>query len=55
MPAGEALTVKSTKLLDVGEMCHYMTQVHNWAAGHMLVLPIPETSEYKQNLDKQEA
>lgn len=55
MPAGKDLTVKSTKLLDVGEMCHYMTQIHNWAAGHMLVLPVPENSEYKQNLDKQEA
>ena len=54
MPAGKDLTVKSTKLLDVGEMCHYMTQIHNWAAGHMLVLPVPDNSEYKQNLDKQE-
>ena len=55
MPAGRDLVVKSTKLLDVGEMCHYMTQIHNWAAGHFLVLPVPENSEYKQNLDKQEA
>ena len=55
MPAGKDLVVKSTKLLDVGEMCHYMTQIHNWAAGHMFVLPVPENSEYKQNLDKQEA
>ena len=54
MPAGKDVIVKSTKLLDVGEMCHYMTQIHNWAAGHMLVLPVPEDSEYKQNLDKQE-
>lgn len=54
MPAGKDAIVKSTKLLDVGEMCHYMTQIHNWAAGHMLVLPVPEDSEYKQNLDKQE-
>ena len=55
MPAGKDVIVKSTKLLDVGEMCHYMTQIHNWATGHMLVLPVPENSEYKQNLDKQEA
>ena len=54
MPAGKDAIVKSTKTLDVGEMCHYMTQIHNWAAGHMLILPVPENSEYKQNLNKQE-
>ena len=54
MPAGKDVAVKSTTMLDVGEMCHYMTQIHNWAAGHMLILPVPENSEYKQNLNKQE-
>jgi hypothetical protein len=54
MPAGKDVEIKSTKVLDVGEMCHYMTQIHNWAAGHMLALPVLENSDYKQNLDKQE-
>lgn len=48
MPAGDDLQTKSTKLLDVGEFCHYLNRIEQWAQGHMIELPIPPNSEYQQ-------
>jgi len=54
MPLGEPSVVKSTTELDTGEMHHYLNQIQSWCMreGHMLT--IPDDSEYKQLLDKQD-
>ena len=40
------LPVKSTKLLDVGEMTFYLNKIEHWAIDRGLTLTIPEDSEY---------
>mgnify|MGYP000044171735 CR=1 FL=1 len=40
------LPVKSTKLLDVGEMTFYLNKIEHWAMDRGLTLTIPEDSKY---------
>ncbi len=47
IPKGE-LKVKSTKLLDTGEMHHYMQKIEEWCQGHMIIITIPIKSEYRE-------
>ena len=47
--------LKSTTKLDKGEMFYYMEQINSWSAENSLLLPIPEESEYKDILDRQNA
>ena len=53
MPAGDDLQMKSTALLDVGEFCHYLNRIEQWAQSHMINLPIPPNSEYESLNDLQ--
>lgn len=45
---GETRYVKSTKLLDTGEMTRYMEQIDMWAHKSGLRLTIPAHCEYRQ-------
>ena len=54
MPLGEASTVKGTTNLDTGEMHHYLNKIQAWCMLEGYSLTIPENSEYRQLLDKQE-
>jgi hypothetical protein len=47
------MEVVSTKLLDVGEMNHYLTQIELWAMNRGFKLTIPVDSEYMKLLDEQ--
>jgi len=47
------LAIVSTKLLDKGEMCHYLTQIEHWAMNRGFKLTIPIDSEYAKFLDEQ--
>ncbi|MGA9606539.1 MAG: recombination protein NinB [Rouxiella badensis] len=52
---GETRYVKSTKLLDTGEMTRYLEQVDAWAHRLGMRLTIPAHSEYQQLKNQQEA
>lgn len=45
--------VKSTRLLDTGEMHHYLTRIDVWAHQKGLRLTIPDSSEYRQLQERQ--
>lgn len=47
------LPVKSTKMLDVGEMTFYLNRIEQWCIDRGIVLTIPETSEYYQLMQSQ--
>ena len=53
MPAGEDSTVKSTKLLDKGEMYHYLFKIELWAQDKGIALTIPSYSEYSKLTEQQ--
>ncbi|UKH48610.1 hypothetical protein [Vibrio phage vB_ValP_FGH] len=50
---GNTLPVKSTKMLDVGEMTFYLNRIEQWCIDRGIVLTIPETSEYYQLMQSQ--
>lgn len=54
MPLGEPSIVKSTTKLDTGEMHHYLNQIQAWCMREGYTLTIPEDSDYKKLLDKQD-
>lgn len=43
-----SLPVKSTKMLDVGEMTYYLNKIENWCIDRGIILTIPDSSEYSQ-------
>lgn len=45
---GVTRRVKSTRLLDIGEMHKYLTDIDQWAHQKGLRLTIPETCEYRE-------
>ena len=47
------IEVKSTKLLDVGEMTFYLNKIENWCMDRGINLTIPEDSEYYQLMNYQ--
>jgi len=47
------LPVKSTKLLDVGEMTYYLERIENWCIDRGITLPISEDSDYFKLIQKQ--
>ena len=47
------MEVVSTKLLDVGEMHHYLTQIEHWAMNRGFKLTIPIDSDYMKFIDEQ--
>ncbi|QXB19821.1 YbcN family protein [Lelliottia amnigena] len=47
--------LRHTSDLDTGDMHHFMCQVERWCAQFGLVLTIPQSSEFQQLRDKQEA
>jgi hypothetical protein len=51
LPVGQE-SVKSTKLLDVGEMHFYLNRIEQWAIDKMIVLPMPDDNEYQKLKDK---
>ena len=53
MPLGEPSVVKSTTKLDTGEMHYYLNEIQSWCMREGYFLTIPDNSEYKQLLDKQ--
>jgi len=52
LPVGQS-SIKSTKLLDIGEMHFYMSRIERWAMDKLIALTIPEKSEYRKLQDKQ--
>ena len=47
------MVIVSTKLLDVGEMHHYLTHIEHWAMNRGFKLTIPINSEYQELIDRQ--
>ena len=47
------MEVVSTKMLDKGQMHHYLTQIEHWAMNRGFKLTIPIDSEYMKLLDEQ--
>lgn len=47
------LPVKSTKMLDVGEMTFYLNKIEHWCIDRGITLTIPESSEYYQLMQSQ--
>lgn len=48
-----SLTVKSTTMLDVGEMTFYLNKIESWCLDRGVRLTIPEDSEYYKLLNGQ--
>ena len=48
------MTIVSTKLLDVGEMHFYSNRIECFCMNRGYFITIPDDSEYKQLLDKQD-
>jgi hypothetical protein len=47
------MVIVSTKLLDTGQMHHYLTQIEHWAMNRGFRLTIPINSEYMELIDRQ--
>lgn len=47
------LSIKSTKMLDVGEMTFYLNKIEGWCMDRGVMLSIPESSEYYQLMKSQ--
>lgn len=47
------LEVKSTTLLDVGEMTFYLNKIEQWCIDRGITLTIPQDSEYYKLMEKQ--
>ena len=47
------MVIVSTKLLDVGQMNHYLTQIEHWAMNRGFKLTIPIDSEYMKLMEQQ--
>ena len=47
------MVIVSTKLLDTGEMNHYLTQIEHWAMNRGFKLTIPINSEYQELINRQ--
>mgnify|MGYP003650534867 CR=1 FL=1 len=50
----EHMKIKSTKKLDLGEMHFYLNRIERFCMDRGYLITIPDDSEYKQLLDKQE-
>ena len=50
----EHMKIKSTKILDVGEMHFYLNRIERFCMDRGYLITIPEDSEYQQLLDKQD-
>ncbi len=46
--------IRSTAKLDVGESCHYTTQILAWASDIGCLIKVPENSDYFKYLQEQE-
>ncbi len=53
--AGLTRYIKSTRLLDTGEMHHYLSEIDRWAHQKGLRLTIPGDSEYQTLKEQQNA
>lgn len=49
------MSVKSTKMLDVGEMTHYLYKIELWCIERGIKLTIPQDSEYYKLMEQQNA
>jgi hypothetical protein len=47
------LQTQSTKLLDVGEMTHYLNRIEQWCIDRGIKLTIPADSEYSKLMESQ--
>ena len=47
------MVIVSTKLLDTGQMHHYLTQIEHWAMNRGFKLTIPINSEYMELIERQ--
>ena len=47
------MEVVSTKMLDSGQMHHYLTQIEHWAMSRGFKLTIPINSEYQELINRQ--
>ena len=48
------VSIKSTKKLDLGEMHFYLNKIERYCMNRGYLITIPDDSEYKQLLDKQD-
>jgi hypothetical protein len=48
-----ALNIKSTKMLDVGEMTFYLNKIEHWCIDRHIILTIPHDSEYYKLIERQ--
>ena len=48
------LNVKSTKLLDIGEMTHYLNKIETFCIDRNIKLTIPDDSQYHKLMESQE-
>lgn len=48
-----SMHIKSTSLLDVGEMTYYLNKIESWCLDRGIKLTIPESSEYYKLMQRQ--
>lgn len=48
-----SMPIKSTKMLDTGEMTFYLNKIESWCMDRGIRLTIPETSEYYKLMESQ--
>ena len=49
----EHITIKSTKKLDVGEMCFYLNKIELFCIDRGYVITIPDKCEYRELMERQ--
>jgi len=49
------LTIKSTKKLDVGEMCFYLNRIEQFCLDRGFIITIPDNCEYRELMNKQDS
>jgi hypothetical protein len=52
-PESNPIIIKSTKKLDVGEMCFYLNRIENYCIDRGYLITIPLESEYRELTDRQ--
>jgi len=50
----EHITIKSTKKLDVGEMCFYLNRIEQFCIDRGFKITIPDNCEYRELLERQD-
>lgn len=51
----EHLKIKSTTLLDIGEMCFYLNRIEQFCLDRGFIITIPDNCEYRELMNKQDS